>query len=199
VGKNKDTPDDIDSVVADYVYCVDRLARYADVVVVNVSSPNTEGLRDLQAQGPLTRLLTEVVKATRSIERKTKPKVMVKVSPDEDAPAQVQGICQAIWDSGVDGVIVGNTTKARPAALPAGYKLDAAEEKIMTETGGYSGPQLFDRTVALVGRYRETLDEGLAGKDAPPKVVFGSGGITDGRQALQVLQAGADMVQVYTG
>jgi dihydroorotate dehydrogenase len=155
---------------------LNRLAKYADVVVVNVSSPNMEGLRDLQAQGPLTRLLTEVVKATKATDRKTKPAVMVKVSPDEDAPEQVAGICQAIWDSGVDGVIVGNTTKARPEALPRGYSLDEGEQKTMREVGGYSGPQLFERTLSLVARYRETLDAGLANRDAPPKVVFGSGG-----------------------
>lgn len=198
IGKNKDTPDDIEAVVADYVYCVDKLARYADVIVVNVSSPNTEGLRELQAQGPLTRILTAVVQATKATDRKTKPAVMVKVSPDEDAPEQVAGICQAVWDSGVDGVIVGNTTKARPAALPAGYALSEEEAQTMKEVGGFSGPQLFQRTVSLVGKYRQALDEGLGKFDGAPKVVFGSGGITNGRQALEVLNAGADMVQVYT-
>jgi dihydroorotate dehydrogenase len=198
IGKNKDTPDDIDSVVKDYVYCVEKLSRYADVIVVNVSSPNTEGLRDLQAQGPLTKILTAVVKATKATDRKTKPAVMVKVSPDEDSQAQVDGICQAIWDSGVDGVIVGNTTKQRPSPLPLGYELPDEEKELMKETGGYSGPQLFNRTVNLVRRYRQTLDQGLEKHDAAPKVIFGSGGITNGKQALEVLNAGADMVQIYT-
>ncbi len=194
IGKNKETADDIESVVNDYVTCVNKLGRYADVIVVNVSSPNTEGLRDLQAQGPLTRILSEVTKAAQKIERKTKPKVIVKVSPDEDSQEQVSGICQAIYDSGVDGVIVGNTTKQRPnpAILPD------EEKHILNETGGYSGPQLFPRTVALVGKYRETLDKEAERTGAGKKVVFGSGGITNGRQALEVLKAGADMVQVYT-
>jgi dihydroorotate dehydrogenase len=246
VAKNKNTPDDIESVIKDYVYCVDRLSRYADVIVVNVSSPNTEGLRDLQSQEPLTKVLKAVVAAAQRTDRRTKPAVMVKVSPDEDSKEQVEGICDAIWDSGVDGVIVGNTTKQRPAPLPAGSTLPEKEQKLITETGGYSGPQLFSRTVALTKRYRETLDSRADGRiaslstlpdqdlltppaatnaaDAAPKetayqlpkddktttspasdardparkVIFCSGGITNGRQALEALNAGADMVQVYT-
>lgn len=198
IGKNKETPDDIASVVKDYVTCVEKLGRYADVIVVNVSSPNTEGLRDLQAQGPLTKILTAVTDAASKIERKTTPKVMVKVSPDEDSDSQVRGIAQAIYDSGVDGVIVGNTTKARPEPLPLGHKLSEEEQQTLTETGGFSGPQLFPRTVSLVGKYRQTLDDEAAKRGDGTKVVFGSGGITNGKQALEVLKAGADMVQIYT-
>ncbi|OAF56117.1 Dihydroorotate dehydrogenase (quinone), mitochondrial [Pseudogymnoascus destructans] len=196
IGKNASTPDDIDSVVADYVYCVKRLARYADVLVVNVSSPNTAGLRDLQAQAPLTAILKAVVKAAGETDRKVVPRVMVKVSPDEREAKQVEGICNAVWDSGVDGVIVGNTTKRRPAPVPAGFMLPADEERILREeAGGYSGPQLFEGTVDLVRKYREELDKGKGGER---KTVFGSGGVTNGKEALKVLEAGADMVQVYT-
>ncbi|OAF59450.1 Dihydroorotate dehydrogenase (quinone), mitochondrial [Pseudogymnoascus destructans] len=196
IGKNASTPDDIDSVVADYVYCVKRLARYADVLVVNVSSPNTAGLRDLQAQAPLTAILKAVVKAAGETDRKVVPRVMVKVSPDEREAKQVEGICNAVWDSGVDGVIVGNTTKRRPAPVPAGFMLPAEEERILREeAGGYSGPQLFEGTVDLVRKYREELDKGKGGER---KTVFGSGGVTNGKEALKVLEAGADMVQVYT-
>jgi dihydroorotate dehydrogenase len=254
IAKNKNTSDDIDAVARDYVYCVEKLSKYADVIVVNVSSPNTENLRDLQRQEPLTKLLTAVVSAARRTDRKTKPAVMVKVSPDEDSTEQVEGICEAIWDSGVDGVIVGNTTRRRPDALPAGVKLSQAEEVILKEQGGYSGPQLFERTVSLVKKYRQILDQHSDGRrpailagddlkslpreaadstvndlslktadDAPAeapfhlpkagtsntskatdardpvrKVIFCSGGITNGKQALEALNAGADMVQVYT-
>ncbi|KAI9041028.1 dihydroorotate dehydrogenase 2 [Aspergillus affinis] len=160
VAKNKATPDsDIEAVKRDYVYCVDRLAKYADILVVNVSSPNTPGLRDLQATAPLTAILKAVVGAAKGVDRATKPFVMVKVSPDEDADEQVSGICEAVWGSGVDGVIVGNTTNRRPEPLPQGYTLPAKEQNTLQETGGYSGPQLFDRTVALVARYRALLDE----------------------------------------
>ncbi|KAK5127791.1 hypothetical protein LTR85_004907 [Meristemomyces frigidus] len=163
VAKNKTTPDnDIDAVARDYVTCVEHLAKYADILVVNVSSPNTPGLRDLQAAGPLTAILSAVVDAANSTQRKTKPAVMVKVSPDEDSDAQIDGICSAVWSSGVDGVIVGNTTKKRPDPIPTGYIMPAREEKLLTEMGGYSGPQMFNRTLELVKRYRTKLDQGPA-------------------------------------
>ena len=161
VAKNKFTLDeDIEAVKKDYVYCAERLARYADILVVNVSSPNTPGLRGLQKVKPLTDILTAVVGATRNVRRRTPPKVMVKVSPDEDSEEDVRGICEAVRDSDVDGVIVGNSTKFRPDPVPQGYILSAQEQKILREQGGFSGPHTFDRTVALVKRYRKMLDEG---------------------------------------
>ncbi|KAG2413638.1 hypothetical protein HFD88_002827 [Aspergillus terreus] len=223
VAKNKATPDgDLEAIKRDYVYCVDRVAPYADIVVVNVSSPNTPGLRDLQATAPLTAILRAVVGAAKSVDRATKPVVMVKVSPDEDADEQVSGICAAVWGSGVDGVIVGNTTNRRPEPLPQGFQLPAKEQSVLKETGGYSGPQLFDRTVALVARYRALLDQGPpsegagaatgaqgaeeadsakvpSGEAAARKVLFASGGITNGQQARAVLDAGASVAMMYTG
>jgi dihydroorotate dehydrogenase len=278
IAKNKTTPDnDIDAIANDYVFCVDHLAKYADIVVVNVSSPNTPGLRDLQATGPLTAILSAVVDAAKTCPRKTKPAVMVKVSPDEDSDAQIQGICSAVWASGVDGVIVGNTTKQRPDVFPQGYIMPAREEQLLTEAGGYSGPQMFERTLTLVRKYRENLDSGpqdhkserttsvqqsppvTASSDLSPdpadasaqrdiqrlkpltsetekenqqpliqiperhtsqslastekaqssplspsnpapgsKVIFATGGITNGEQCLQILNAGASVCQIYT-
>jgi dihydroorotate dehydrogenase len=160
IAKNKETPDeDIDRVKQDYVYCVDQLGPYADILVVNVSSPNTPGLRALQQTKPLTRILSGVVEAAQNVDRIKKPVVMVKVSPDEDSDDQIAGICEAVWESGVDGVIVGNTTKRRPDTLPVGYKLSPAEEHVLLEQGGYSGPQIFGRTVSLVKKYRKLLDD----------------------------------------
>lgn len=226
IAKNKTTPDgDIEAIKRDYVYCVDRLAKYADILVVNVSSPNTPGLRDLQRVEPLTKILTGVVDAAKRTDRNTKPFVMVKVSPDEDSDEQVDGICEAVYKSGVDGVIVGNTTNRRPRTLPHGCQLHRREENTLRETGGFSGPHLFNRIVALVGKYREQLDQ--HGKPEPPrvdeesipspdtgilppsppapediqpsKVIFASGGITNGEQALDVLKAGANIAMLYTG
>lgn len=169
VAKNKTTPDaDIAAVASDYTYCVDRLAKYADILVVNVSSPNTPGLRDLQATAPLTAILSAVVGSAKNADRKTKPAVMVKVSPDEDSDTQIEGICSAVWASGVDGVIVGNTTKKRPDPVPQGYIMPAKEEKLLTEMGGYSGPQMFERTLSLVKKYRNKLDQGPS-EDAAAK------------------------------
>ncbi|KAI4941007.1 hypothetical protein J4E91_011000 [Alternaria rosae] len=279
VAKNKTTSEnDIDAVVRDYATAVGHVGKYADILVVNVSSPNTPGLRTLQNVEPLTRLLSGVVGAVKKIDRKTKPVVMVKVSPDEDSEEQVSGICEAVWDSGVDGVIVGNTTKKRPDPLPKGYLLPQSEAKLLLEQGGYSGPQTFERTLSLVSRYRKALDEGpkhiappseartdeptagqstddkpssILGKldptssstgsskikptldldqpsptqlssniddlsesaptvtlhstprtapapNAPRKVIFATGGITNGRQAREILEAGASVAQVYT-
>lgn len=279
VAKNKTTSEnDIESVVRDYATAVGYVGKYADILVVNVSSPNTPGLRTLQNVEPLTRLLSGVVSAVKKIDRKTKPAIMVKVSPDEDSEEQISGICEAVWDSGVDGVIVGNTTKKRPDPLPKGYLLTQSEAKILLEQGGYSGPQMFERTLALVKKYRKTLDEGpkqitlptqsedtkppavqssgdepssstpekpestpstkssktkltlgleqpapkpsssdfddlsesapvvtmqstpkvAPAPDAPRKVIFATGGITNGRQAREILDAGASVAQMYT-
>ena len=160
VAKNKLTPDDdIEAVKRDYVYCVNQLSKYADIVVVNVSSPNTPGLRSLQRVEPLRNILTGVVEAARQTPRLTKPVVMVKVSPDEDSEEQLSGICEAVWAADVDGVIVGNTTKRRPDPMPEGYILPQKEQAVLLEQGGYSGPQLFENTVALVRRYRKLLDQ----------------------------------------
>ncbi|KAI1877726.1 hypothetical protein JX265_003734 [Neoarthrinium moseri] len=248
IAKNKDTPEgDVGAVAADYTYCVSRLAPYADILVVNVSSPNTPGLRDLQAVEPLTRILSAVVDEARRTSRKTAPKVMVKVSPDEDTEAQMDGIVQAVWQSGVDGVIVGNTTKRRAGVVPPGIVITPQEATTMAETGGYSGPMMFERTLDLVGRYRKMLDSrsyeprqstestkapvkdeavssSLAGIEGTAtgmieddgvvlpepstpaaaasheqKVIFATGGITNGQQALQILNAGASVAMVYTG
>jgi len=206
IAKNKGTNErDVEAVKADYVKCVERLAPYADVLVVNVSSPNTPGLRDLQATEPLTKLLSAVVDEAKKTGRAQKPKVMVKVSPDEDDDTQMEGVVQAVWMSGVDGVIVGNTTKRRTGLVPQDVKLSAKEKSALMEEGGYSGPAMFDRTLSLVGRYRKMLDSYTlqASDDSEElpeqKVLFATGGITNGEQALQVLNAGASVAMVYTG
>ncbi|KAI9854360.1 MAG: Dihydroorotate dehydrogenase (quinone), mitochondrial, partial [Vezdaea acicularis] len=165
VAKSKDTDGtDIEAVRRDYVYCVERLAPYADILVVNVSSPNTPGLRNLQRVEPLKRILEGVVQAAKGVERKRKPRVMVKVSPDEDTEEQVRGVCEAVWEAGVDGVVVGNTTNSRP--VPDGT-ISQVEADTLKETGGYSGPSLFEKTVDLVRRYREILDKGPPTKENP--------------------------------
>lgn len=275
IAKNKNTPDqDLEAVKEDYVYCVKHLGKYADIIVVNVSSPNTPGLRSLQNVGPLTHILTGVVRAVNEVDRKIKPVVMVKVSPDEDSESQISGICEAVWDSGVDGVIVGNTTKKRPDPIPKGYTMPPTESSLLLEQGGYSGPQMFERTLALVKRYRNILDQGpridsstspqsekpIAGlpsgdsiesplirkiesnqlksetglikgslgrnpelntvnlpvsSNTPSKfasgspiaaslsfqkskVIFATGGITNGKQVVEILNAGASVAMVYT-
>ena len=220
ITKNASTPaNDVEKVVQDYQYCVDRLGKYADVLVVNVSSPNTPGLRGLQAAEPLSKILSAVVDAAGRVQRRKKPAVLVKVSPDESSMDQIEGVCAAVWEAGVDGVVVGNTTTKRPVAgrqggIDGGLRRRREDVETMRETGGYSGPEMFERTRALVWRYRMVLDE-MGGFDEEagrqqqqqrgrereerPKVIFASGGITDGVRALQVLEAGASVAMVYTG
>ena len=201
IAKNKDTPEhDTEAVKQDYVWCVNHLAEYADIIVVNVSSPNTPGLRSLQKMEPLRAILTGVVQATRSTRRRTKPAVMVKVSPDETAEDDIQGICKAVWQSGVDGVIVANTTKQRP---PLSRFTSQQEAAVLQEQGGYSGPFLFERTLELVGKYRQALDMPLgaavSGSQAKiPKIIFASGGISCGEDVLRVRAAGASVAMTYT-
>ncbi|OAP60431.1 dihydroorotate dehydrogenase (fumarate) [Fonsecaea erecta] len=166
IAKNKFTPeDDVEAVTNDYVYCVDKLGPYADILVVNVSSPNTPGLRSLQQSDKLRKILSGVVNAARSVERRTRPYVMVKVSPDEDSESEIAGICDAVWAAGVDGVIVGNTTNRRPEPLTHLKNLSPLEEQNMLQKGGFSGPHLFERTVDLVKKYRKLLVEKPASVD----------------------------------
>ncbi|EFX05469.1 dihydroorotate reductase [Grosmannia clavigera kw1407] len=216
IAKNKDTDErDVRAVAEDYTYCVRRLAPYADVIVVNVSSPNTPGLRDLQAVEPLTRILGAVVDETRKSANKltamrTIPtRVMVKVSPDEDSDSQIDGICEAVWASGVDGIIVGNTTKRRTGLIPEKLRIPVDQQRALAETGGFSGPAMYGRTLALVKRYRQRLDEQALHLTAPMnkdnvkpvarKALFASGGVTTGNDALNLLNAGASVAMVYTG
>ena len=239
VAKNKQTKDDdIAAVTNDFVVATNELAPYADIISVNVSSPNTPGLRTLQRVEPLTKILQGVVDAARSVDRRSPPKVMVKVSPDEDTDEEIQGIVEAVWRSDVDGIIVGNTTKRKLDIVSA--DMTTRERQILDEEGGYSGPKMYERTLNLVKRYRNLLDqapspsrEGVIPKSASsaligdepgsdimekislpkdsaagsdghhtaryePKVIFATGGVTNGKQALELLNAGASVVQVYT-
>jgi dihydroorotate dehydrogenase len=195
IAKGKGTPkDDVDAVVKDYTCCVSKLAPYADILVVNVSCPNDRSLRGLQAMEPLTRILTATVAEAHNTQRATKPKVMVKISPDQDSDAQIEGIVHSVTNSGVDGIIVGNSTIRRTGIVPADLKLPETEAQVWEkEWGGYSGPQMFDRTLDLVKRYRQKLD-----KEGADKVIFATGGICNGKQALEVMRAGASVAMIYT-
>jgi dihydroorotate dehydrogenase len=206
IAKNKFTPNnDIEAVKRDYVYCAETLAKYADCLTINVSSPNSIGLRSLQQVRPLTQILSSVVEAVQRVDRKDPPKVLVKVSPDEDSDADIIGCCEAVLRSGAAGIVVGNTTTRFPKLGGNSTELSSAEASAMKEQGGFSGPHLFERTVDLVKRYRYYLDKGAehaseAGDEAneTPKVIFATGGITNGKQALEVLKAGANVAMVYT-
>lgn len=179
LGKNKvSDPDSID----DFVKGVASLGPYADVLVVNVSSPNTPGLRNLQRKGMLSELLEGVVKARDALPGSVKPPVLVKVAPDLD-DEQVSDIAFAAQNSGIDGVIVSNTTISRPAS--------AGSSPTLQETGGLSGPPV----KALALRALSALYEQTDGKIP----LVGCGGISTGQDALDYAKAGASLVQLYTG
>jgi dihydroorotate dehydrogenase len=178
VGANKDSPDR----VADYVGLIERFALVASYIVVNVSSPNTPGLRNLQQAATLDDLLARAVDARERATQNAGPTpLLLKIAPDLslDALDDVVGIARL---RRIDGMIVGNTTIARPATLRAA----AAKE-----AGGLSGRPLF----ALANRM-------LAETYVRVEGVFpliGAGGIDSGKTALAKIRAGASLIQIYSG
>jgi dihydroorotate dehydrogenase len=175
VGANKDSPDRI----ADYGLGVERFAGVADYITVNISSPNTPGLRNLHEANDLTALLRAVVAARDSAERRVP--LLVKISPDLDDDA-LEAVVRIARDSGVEGLIVTNTTVARDSV--AGHPLAG-------EAGGLSGQPLFGKSTAMLAKVRR-----LAGSDL---VLVGVGGVDSAEAAFAKILAGADLVQLYTG
>jgi dihydroorotate dehydrogenase len=174
LGKNRDSAD----AVADYVEGVRRAAPLTDYLVINVSSPNTPGLRDLQAKAALDELVEAVLSARAEIG--ASPPLLVKIAPDL-GPEQAADIAEIAVSRAVDGIVVGNTTIARPPSL----KSAAAGE-----AGGLSGKPLFARSTELLGEmYRLT-------RGAIPLV--GVGGVASASDAYAKIRAGASLVQLYT-
>jgi len=174
IGKNKDCADDI----ADYIASFTGVAPYADFVTVNVSSPNTPGLRELQNKDELEALLSRIME-TRQKVAPTLP-VLVKIAPDLTDKQQSQ-IAKVILNSGVQGMIVGNTTISRPSNVPRALAL---------QEGGLSGGPLFSlSTRVLSNMYRLT-------KGKIP--IVGCGGVSSGDDAYSKIRAGASLVQIYT-
>lgn len=173
IGKTKVTP--AEDAPDDYATSAGLLAPYADYLVVNVSSPNTPGLRDLQSVDALRPILQAArAAADESAAAAGRPRVplLVKIAPDL-ADADVDAVADLAADLGLDGVVAVNTTIAHDLG-----------------PGGLSGPPLLDRGLAVVARLRERL-----GAD---RVVIGVGGITTPADARAYLEAGADLVQGYT-
>jgi dihydroorotate dehydrogenase len=175
VGANKDSPDRI----ADYALGVERFAGVADYITVNISSPNTPGLRNLHEANDLAALLRTVV-ATRDAAGRRVP-LLVKISPDLDDDA-LEAVVRIAAAAGVEGLIVTNTTVSRDAV--AGHPLAG-------EAGGLSGRPLFGKSTAMLAKVRK-----LAGRDL---VLVGVGGIDSAEAALAKILAGADLLQLYTG
>jgi len=181
IGKNFDTP--MERAVDDYLACLDAVYARASYVTVNISSPNTEHLRDLQSAPALDELLGAVMARRTALAARhgrVKP-IAVKVAPDLD-PAQLEAIAALAVQHGVDALIATNTTIARNGV--AGHRHAG-------EAGGLSGRPLFEASTRVLRQ--------LAGLLAGRVPLIGVGGITSGADARAKVEAGASLVQVYTG
>lgn len=171
IGKNKATEDP----AVDYLALAASFAPVCDYITVNISSPNTPGLRDLQKPDFLLPFVRDIKKLTG------KTPVLVKLAPDL-TDAQLAEVPATLVEAGIDGIILGNTTLDRPETLPADFR---------AQTGGLSGPHVREKSTRLIKRiYADT-------KGKVP--LIGVGGISSADDAYAKIRAGASLVQVYTG
>jgi dihydroorotate dehydrogenase len=178
VGANKDAPDR----AADYVEGIQRFYDVAGYFTVNVSSPNTPGLRDLQAPAALDDLLARVVAARSQLMATGKPRrpIVVKLAPDL-AEADLAPVVGVLVSRGIDGIAVANTTLARPGL----------SDPVRKEAGGLSGRPLFHRSTVMLARVYQLTQGAIP--------LIGIGGIDSGAAAIAKIEAGAKLLQLYTG
>ncbi|MDZ7846317.1 MAG: quinone-dependent dihydroorotate dehydrogenase [Owenweeksia sp.] len=180
IGKNKDTPNE--QALNDYLICFDALFPFVDYFVVNVSSPNTPNLRDLQEKEPLKKLLSQVQK--ENLERNRPKPILLKIAPDL-TEGQLHDIVEIVQETDIAGVIATNTTTTRE-----GLKTPEDQVKAIG-TGGLSGAPVRERATEVVRFLRNEFGEG--------PVIIAVGGVFTTDHAREKLLAGADLVQVYTG
>ncbi len=181
VGKQKDTP--IDEAASDYRFCMEKVYPHCDYITINISSPNTQGLRQLQDQGHLKELLDELVDCKRTLDNAqphARP-LFIKIAPDW-AHDELISALETIGASGIDGLIATNTTIDRS---------EVQGDKHATQSGGLSGKPVAERANQTLKVAREVL-----GADFP---IIGVGGIVSGQDAATKARLGADLVQIYTG
>jgi dihydroorotate dehydrogenase len=181
IGKNKDTPND--KAVDDYLFCLERVYALSSYITVNISSPNTQGLRDLQEEATLRRFIETLREAQERLGSQTgarKP-MLLKIAPDL-SETELDAIAEVLLAAGVDGVICTNTTidHSSVASDPHG-----------NETGGLSGKPLFARSTAVLRGMRKRVGDRIG--------IIGVGGILDGGDAAEKIDAGAALVQLYSG
>jgi dihydroorotate dehydrogenase len=181
IGKNFDTP--IENAQDDYVICLRKVYAHADYVAVNVSSPNTLRLRELQARDGLQRLLDTLLEERLALQQRFTRRVplLIKVAPDL-GPEQLSALAQEVRSVQLDGVIATNTSTDLSVLRPP----PAAEQR-----GGLSGAPLHPASVKIISQLRAEL-----GADFP---IIGVGGIVGAEQARETLRAGANLLQIYTG
>ena len=181
IGKNAATP--MERAVDDYLVCLTGVYPHADYITVNISSPNTRNLRELQGDAALDALLSVLQLRRLALTRKTGRRVpiFVKIAPDLE-PAQVDVIAAALRKNGIDGVIATNTTVARDAVQGLPHA---------REVGGLSGTPVFEASNRIIRLLRSALGAGYP--------IIGVGGVLSGADARAKIDAGADRVQLYTG
>jgi len=180
IGKNKVTPNE--SALLDYEICFEALYPYVDYFVINVSSPNTPGLRELQEKEPLRKLMQHVIKLSKAKE-KYKP-VLLKIAPDLTTE-QLNDVIGILKETNTDGIIATNTTISREGLITDSQLVATIGN------GGLSGKPLAKKSTEIVRYLREQL-----GKDFP---IIAVGGIMTVEDAIEKIQAGADLIQIYTG
>jgi dihydroorotate dehydrogenase len=181
IGKNFDTPNE--KAVDDYLHCLKAAYTVADYIAVNISSPNTKGLRDLQAEGAVRQLISELKTEQASLKKehgKTVP-LLVKIAPDLN-DMQIEALARVFNEQNIDGVIATNTTIDREAVT--GHAL-------AQEAGGLSGAPVRERSNVVLQAFRMLLKESVP--------LIGVGGIVSGTDAVEKMKAGASLVQVYSG
>ena len=176
IGKNKITPNE--NAVDDYIICFEKLYDYVDYFVVNVSSPNTPNLRELQEKEPLTKLL-QILQNVNSTKQKSKP-ILLKIAPDL-TNEQLLDIIDIVNETKIAGVIATNTTISR----------DGLNSQNKVETGGLSGKPLTNRSTEVIRFLSEKSNKSFP--------IIGVGGIHSTQDALDKLNAGASLIQLYTG
>ena len=176
IGKNKNTPNE--NAVSDYKICFEALFDHVDYFVVNVSSPNTPNLRELQDKEPLTTLLN-TLQQLNLLKSKSKP-ILLKIAPDL-TDEQLMDIIEIISETGIAGVIATNTTISR----------DGLQSENKVEMGGLSGKPLKNRSTEVIRFLSEKSNNAFP--------IIGVGGIHNAKDALEKLEAGASLIQLYTG
>ena len=179
IGKNKDTPNE--NASDDYLTCFEMLFPYVDYFVVNVSSPNTPGLRELQEKKPLLHLLKALQKENQ---KKNAPKpILLKIAPDL-TPPQLDDIVKITEELKLDGLIVSNTTIDR-------LNLNTPDSKVKeVGAGGLSGKPLFKKSTEVLSYIRKAI---------PDVPLIAVGGIMSANDAMEKIEAGATLLQIYTG
>ena len=181
IGKNKDTPND--KAADDYLFCLERVYAHASYITVNISSPNTQGLRDLQEEATLRRFIETLREAQERLgsQQGARKPMLLKIAPDL-SEAELDSIASVLLAAKVDGVICTNTTIDHSAV---------ASDPHGNEAGGLSGKPLFVRSNQVVRGMRQRLGDRIG--------IVGVGGILDGSDAVEKMDAGAALVQLYSG